>query len=110
MYLLPFDLFGDIFSAFGLILGFVIAVALALVIVAFYVMAAVWAIGLAWVIMSAVWYWIRRLYYWVTDKTPPDDIGEILGHKQIEAIERDLDRAHEKAKESYEKSKYSNRY
>ena len=31
MYLLPFDLFGDVFSAFGLILGFVIAVALALV-------------------------------------------------------------------------------
>ena len=88
MYLLPFDLFGDVFSAFGLILGFVIAVALALVIVAFYVMAAVLAIEFAWVIISAVWYWIRRLY----------------------SIERALDRAHEKAKESYEKSKYSNRY
>ncbi len=110
MYLLPFDLFGDVFSAFGLIVGFVIAVALALVIVAFYVMAAVLAIELAWVIISAVWYWIRRLYYWVTGKTPPDDIGEILGHKQIEAIEHALDRAHEKAKDSYEKSKNSNRY
>ena len=110
MYLLPFDLFGDIFSAFGLILGFVIAVALALVIVAFYVMAAVWAIGLAWVIISAVWYWIRRLYYWATGKTPPDDVGEILGYKQIEAIDRALGKAHEKAKESYEKSKYGNSY
>ena len=92
--------------AIGMIIMLVIGFAIAGVIGIFYVFGGLIGIALVWVIISVIWYWIKRLYYWGTGKTPPDDIGEILGHKQIEVFIRALERVAEKARENYEKSEY----
>lgn len=94
----------------GLIIMFAFSIGLSVVIIAFYIIGGLLGLVFLWVVISVIWYWIRRLYYGVTGKTPPDDIGEILGYKQIEAINRALERGTEKARERYEKSKYGDNY
>ena len=70
----------------GLIVMFAISIGLSGIIIAFYIVGGLIGLVLFWGVISAIWYWIRRLYYGVTGKIPPDDIGEILGYKQIEAF------------------------
>ena len=90
----------------GLIVMFAISIGLSGIIIAFYIVGGLIGLVFFWGVISVIWYWIRRLYYGVTGKTPPDDIGEVLGYKQIEAFNRALERGVEKARENYEKSKY----
>lgn len=90
----------------GLIVMFAISIGLSGIIIAFYIVGGLISLVFFWGVISVIWYWIRRLYYGVTGKIPPDDIGEILGYKQIEAFNRALERGAEKAREKYEKSKY----
>lgn len=58
-------LFTDIFTTFGVVLGSIIAIILALLIVAFYLVMAVLGLILIYAIIKALWYWICRFFVWV---------------------------------------------
>ena len=72
MYLYwPFDVFSDIFATFGLVIGGLMALVLALLIIAFYAVVAIVAIMLiAWVV-GVVWRMVCRFMIWVL----PSDKG-----------------------------------
>ena len=61
----PFDVFSDIFSTFGFVVGGIIALVLALLIFAFYAMLAIIAVMfIAWLV-GLIWQTICRFMVWV---------------------------------------------
>ncbi|MBR5674392.1 MAG: hypothetical protein IKW97_08330 [Muribaculaceae bacterium] len=66
MYLYwPFDVFSDIFSTFGVIVGGIIALVLALLIITFYAVLAIIAVMfIAWVV-GLIWQMVCRFMVWI---------------------------------------------
>lgn len=58
------DLFTGIFTNFGVVLGFVIALILALLVFAFYALLAVLGLILVYAIIKASMIWLCRLFVW----------------------------------------------
>ena len=70
MYLWPFGIFSDIFAAFGLIVGGIIAIILSLLIIACYAVVGAIALILSFGVLYGIYYWIRVLYYKIIGKEP----------------------------------------
>ena len=108
MYLLPFGIFSDIFSACGVLLGGVIVLVLAFLVIALYVAVGLLCIVLIWGTISAVWYWMKRFYCAVVGKEPPKE-AVAIGDKYLKSMEEAMWRYDRHLKEKLEKMRNASR-
>ena len=85
-----FDVIGDMLSALGWVSIGTVSGVMAIVIVVFYVVVGIIALALAWLLISAVWYWIKCACCWLARKEIPKD-PEPLGVNCVRAIKKWLD-------------------
>lgn len=80
-----FEFIGDLLSMFGLGSLSVLSVIVGIVILLFFLFAGMVLLLFLWAVMAVVWSWMKRAYYAITGKEPPEN-EQLLWEKWIDRI------------------------